>query len=58
MAAHALIGVHRPLIGYARRKIVDGVSPERATRDLLTQADAALAHPRGGPGCDAVRQPR
>jgi len=42
IAANAMIGVHRALLDYARRRIGEGARPPRLTRDLLAQADAAL----------------
>ena len=44
VAANALIGVHRTLIDYVRRRVLDGaVSVPRLARDVRRRATAALA---------------
>jgi|SRR5829696_4739987 len=43
VAAHAMIGVHRALIDYSRRRIVDGDLGPRLTRDIKAQARRAFA---------------
>ena len=43
VAAHAMIGVHRALIDYSRRRIVAGELGPRLTRDIRAQARHAFA---------------
>jgi len=43
VAAHAMIGVHRALIDYSRRRIVSGDLGPRLTRDIRAQARQAFA---------------
>ena len=58
IVANALIGVHRALVGYARRRVVAGARQPRLARDVRAQATRALAlleqglgeYGRGQPG--------
>jgi AcrR family transcriptional regulator len=43
IAANALIGVHRALIDYVRRRVLAGARNPRLARDFRTQAQQALA---------------
>jgi AcrR family transcriptional regulator len=43
IAAHALIGVHRALIDYVRRRVVAGASAARIARELGEQGERAFA---------------
>ena len=43
VAANALVGVHRSLVGYARGRILDGDLGPRLARDVRAQADRAFA---------------
>jgi AcrR family transcriptional regulator len=56
VVAHALLGVHRSLIEYVRRRVLAGASAPRIARDLRGQAEAALARLEGGLGDYAVRR--
>jgi AcrR family transcriptional regulator len=50
VAAHALIGAHRALVRYTRRRILDGARHAALARDVRAQADAALARLERGLG--------
>ena len=50
VVANAMMGVHQALIGYTRRRIVDGARPARLARELSAQADQALSRLEQGPG--------
>jgi len=53
VAANALIGVHRGLIDYLRRRVLAGVRNPRLAREVRTQGEQALAllqHGLGGYG--------
>jgi hypothetical protein len=41
--ANALIGVHRALLDYSRRRILDGAPNDRIVRELRAQGKRALA---------------
>jgi AcrR family transcriptional regulator len=56
VAANALIGVHRTLVEYTRARVLDGVSNPRLKRDVLAQADRALATLARGLSDYAVRK--
>ena len=43
VAATAMMGVHRALLDYSRRRIVAGAKHARLAREVAAQADAALA---------------
>jgi AcrR family transcriptional regulator len=43
VAAHALIGVHRSLVDYTRRRVLAGARAPALTRQVRTQATRALA---------------
>ena len=43
VAANAMMGVHRALVDYTRRRIVEGASHDRLARDVRGRADQALA---------------
>jgi AcrR family transcriptional regulator len=42
VAANAMMGVHRALVDYARRRIVEGAGHARVAREVLAQAEQAL----------------
>ena len=51
VAANALMGVHRALVQYARRRVVEGARHPRLARDVRAQAEQALTlleHGLGG----------
>ena len=56
VAAHAMIGVHRALIDYSRRRIIAGELGPRLTRDIRAQARRAFALLEGELG-DYGRRP-
>jgi AcrR family transcriptional regulator len=56
VAANALMGVHRRLVDYTRRRIVAGDSHSRLARDVLAEADRALALLDDGLAEYAVRE--
>jgi len=56
VAAIAMMGVHRALIDYSRRGIVSGARHPRLARDVLAQADRALALLEHGLGGYAVKR--
>jgi AcrR family transcriptional regulator len=56
VVAHALLGVHRSLIGYVRRRVLAGASAPRIAKELRVQAETALARLEGGLGDYAVRR--
>ena len=43
VAANAILGVHRAVVGYARRRLTEGVSPQRLAREMRKQVDDAVA---------------
>ena len=43
VAANALMGVHRALVGYTRRRVVEGARRPRLARDVRAQATRSLA---------------
>ena len=43
VAANAMMGVHRALVDYTRRRIVAGARGPRLARDVLAQAKQAVA---------------
>jgi AcrR family transcriptional regulator len=55
VAANAMIGAHRALLDYARRRIVEGAGHARLQREVLAQADEALALLERGQATYAVK---
>jgi AcrR family transcriptional regulator len=43
IAANAMMGVHRSLVTFARRRIAEGARHPRLSRDVLAEADRGLA---------------
>ena len=43
VAANAMMGVHRSLVTFARRRIVEGARHPRLSRDVVAEADRGLA---------------
>jgi hypothetical protein len=56
VAANAMMGIHRALVDYTRRRILAGVRGARLARDVLAQAGQALALLEKGLG-DLARRP-
>ena len=50
VAANALMGVHRALVHYARRRVAAGARDERLARDVRAEAERALGLLAGGLG--------
>jgi AcrR family transcriptional regulator len=57
VAANALMGVHRALVAYARRQIVEGVRNPALARNVRAQAKRALALLTDGLAGYAVKDP-
>jgi hypothetical protein len=57
VAANAILGVHRSLVEFARKRVVSGVRHAKLAREVLAQADAALARLESGLGGYAVKEP-
>jgi AcrR family transcriptional regulator len=57
VVANALMGVHRALVSFARERIVAGASAPRLAREVLAEADRALARLRAGFGSYGVKEP-
>lgn len=57
VAATAMMGVHRALVAYTRRALLDGASQRTLVRDVRRQSERALAGLADGLGSYAVRQP-
>jgi AcrR family transcriptional regulator len=57
VAANAMMGVHRRLVDYARERIAAGARHARLSREVLEQADAALALLERGLAGYAVKEP-
>ena len=55
VAANALMGVHRALVDYTRRRIVAGVRNPRLSREVRAQGKRALEALEGGLGRYAVK---
>jgi AcrR family transcriptional regulator len=55
IAANAMLGVHRALVGYTRRRILDGTPQPRLQRDVRAQADRAFERLREGLGDYALK---
>lgn len=58
IAANAMIGVHRALIDYTRRRIGEGADPARLRRDVRVQVDRAIALLAQGLGDDTIQRSR
>jgi AcrR family transcriptional regulator len=58
VAANAMMGVHRALVDYSRRRVVDGAPHSRLAREVVAQADQALALLERGLGDYLVKEPR
>jgi hypothetical protein len=43
IAANAIMGVHRAAVGYARRRLAEGASPQRLATEVRTQVKNAVA---------------
>jgi AcrR family transcriptional regulator len=56
VAANAMMGVHQALIGYTRRRIVEGARPPRLAREVAAQADRALTRLQQGLASYAARE--
>src|SRR5207253_2478953 len=57
VAANALLGVHRALIGYVRRRVLAGATGPRLARAVHGRGEHALALLERGLGSYAVRPP-
>ncbi len=57
VAANAIMGVHRRLVDFARRRVVAGARHSTLARDVMAQADAALGLLERGLGDYAVKEP-
>jgi AcrR family transcriptional regulator len=55
VAANALMGVHRALVRYTRRRIVEGARHPRLAREVRAQADAAFTRVEQGLGDYATK---
>jgi AcrR family transcriptional regulator len=55
VAANAMMGVHRALVDFARRRILEGGKPPGLAREVRAQGEAALALLQDGLGDYAVR---
>src|SRR5215211_1414734 len=56
VAANAMMGIHRALVDYTRRRILAGIHGPQLARDVLAQAGQALALLEKGLG-DLARRP-
>jgi AcrR family transcriptional regulator len=56
VAAEALIGVHRALVGYARRRMLEGRAPQALARDVRERGRRAVALLEGGLGAYAIKR--
>jgi AcrR family transcriptional regulator len=54
-AANALLGIHRVLIDYVRRRTLDGAPAAKIAREVRVQAEEAFALLEGGLGDYAVK---
>jgi AcrR family transcriptional regulator len=57
VVANAMMGVHRALVDFSRRRIVAGTSHTRVAREIRAQAERAVARLEQGLGDYAVKQP-
>lgn len=55
VAAHAMMGAHRSLIDYTRRRILAGAAHRQIARDMQARGERALALLESGLGTYAVR---
>jgi AcrR family transcriptional regulator len=55
VAANAMMGVHRALIDFARRRIIAGTPPPQLADEVRAEADRALALLERGLGCYAAK---
>jgi AcrR family transcriptional regulator len=55
VAANAMMGVHRALVDFARRRILEGAKPPGLAREVREQGERALAMLEAGLGDYAVR---
>jgi AcrR family transcriptional regulator len=58
VVANALMGVHRALVDYTRRRVVEDARRPQLARDVRAQADRAIARLEQGLGEYAVEQRR
>jgi AcrR family transcriptional regulator len=58
VAANAMMGVHRALVDYARRRIAEGTAHASVAREVRGQAERALTLLEQGLGGYATRDPR
>jgi AcrR family transcriptional regulator len=56
VAANAMIGAHRALVDFARRRIVEGADPKTLAREVRARGRAALALLERGLGGYAIRR--
>jgi AcrR family transcriptional regulator len=56
VAANAMMGVHRALVDYTRRRVVEGARAPRLERDVRAQAGRALALLEQGLGGYAIKR--
>jgi AcrR family transcriptional regulator len=56
VAANAMMGVHRAVVGYARRRILEGARHPALAREVRARAEQALALLEQGMGDYAVRR--
>jgi hypothetical protein len=56
VAANAMMGVHRALVDYTRRRVVEGARATRLERDVRAQAGRALALLEQGLGGYAIKR--
>jgi AcrR family transcriptional regulator len=55
VAANALMGVHRALVGYTRQRILEGARHPRLSREVRAQAERAFARLEAGLGGYAAK---
>jgi AcrR family transcriptional regulator len=55
VAANAMMGVHRALVAYARRRVVEGARHPRLARDVRAQGERAFARLEQGLGAYALK---
>jgi AcrR family transcriptional regulator len=58
VAANAMMGAHRALVDYTRRRIVEGARPPRLAREVAAQAEQAIALLEHGLGGYAIKERR
>jgi AcrR family transcriptional regulator len=57
VVANALMGIHRSLIGYTRRRVLDGARNPRLARDVRAQGKRALTALERGLGSYVAKRP-